>query len=338
VPGTLQVNASSTATSGTAPVTVDFAAGVQGGVAPYAYLWSFGDGQASTEPSPYFTYAAAGSYTATLVVTDAAGTTALSYDNVQVSATAQGLSVGASDTVTALSSASETVAFAGSARGGVAPYSFAWSFDDGSAASTLAAPTHTFASSGDFSVTLEVTDAHGDSARYDLNLVVVLSGLLVISSAGSLSDAASLSWGFAAAAAGGSGPYDYSWNFGDGSSTVTGATPSHTFAKGGTYLVVVTATSAEGNSTVHDMLVDVPAAPVSSSSGLLSGLVVVGVAAVLGLVVAVLTLQQRRMAAQRRGGARRDAPSGDLEPSAEAVLAKQFDELPPEKDVLEDMF
>jgi PKD repeat protein len=43
------------------------------------------------------------------------------------------------------------------------------------------------------------------------------------------------------------GPVTLSWDFGDGSSLVTGASVMHTFAKAGSYTVAVTATDAVGN-------------------------------------------------------------------------------------------
>ncbi|HWY28956.1 MAG TPA: PKD domain-containing protein [Candidatus Sulfotelmatobacter sp.] len=51
-----------------------------------------------------------------------------------------------------------TVAFAGSANGGVAPYSYSWSFGDG-ANSNLQNETHTFVRAGVYHVNLTVTDS-----------------------------------------------------------------------------------------------------------------------------------------------------------------------------------
>jgi len=56
--------------SGTAPLNVQFNPSVSGGLSPYTYSWTFGDGGTSTSASPSHQYTAAGSFTATVVVTD----------------------------------------------------------------------------------------------------------------------------------------------------------------------------------------------------------------------------------------------------------------------------
>ncbi len=61
---------------GTAPLVVRFSAQVgdaDGDVNNLGYVWAFGDGSFSAEKNPVHTYAAAGTYTASLTVTDARG-------------------------------------------------------------------------------------------------------------------------------------------------------------------------------------------------------------------------------------------------------------------------
>jgi len=52
---------------------VAFTGTPSGGSTPYTYAWAFGDGTSSTAQSPSHTYAAAGTYSAILTVTDALG-------------------------------------------------------------------------------------------------------------------------------------------------------------------------------------------------------------------------------------------------------------------------
>ncbi|TYC03947.1 DUF1349 domain-containing protein [Micromonospora sp. WP24] len=82
--------ASGEPTSGPAPLTVAFSSAgsrdPDGGTLSYA--WAFGDGQTSTEANPTHTYAAAGSYTAQLTVTNPKGRTAVANVPVTVGNTA----------------------------------------------------------------------------------------------------------------------------------------------------------------------------------------------------------------------------------------------------------
>jgi len=80
-------SASATPTSGTVPLLVTFTgtgADSDGTVASYA--WTFGDGGSSSLQNPTHTYGSAGSYTATLTVTDNSGATGSS--SVGITATA----------------------------------------------------------------------------------------------------------------------------------------------------------------------------------------------------------------------------------------------------------
>ena len=331
-PDTLSVLARTTITSGVAPLRIGFQAVVSGGVAPYGYLWSFGDGATSVAASPSYEFSAAGSYTTSVVVTDASGATALAYVNVQVEPSA-GLSVGATAQLTSTTNRSVTVAFLASADGGTGPYQYAWSFTNASVQATVADPSFSFASSGDFSIHVTATDAIGATGTYDLNLVVALGGLLVFGAASAGSAASGLSWNFNAATVGGTGPYSYTWDFGDGSAAGTGAVASHTFAAAGTYLVVVTATDSAGHSTEHDLLVSV--SPSSGGTGLGSIAPWIAIAAAVGLAVAVSGLViQRRTAAQRVATAREAASVA----AADSIDPDRFEETSPEKDALSDMF
>ena len=66
----------STATNGRSPLNTALSAEVAGGVAPYSYSWSTGDGGVFTSASFSYEYHEAGTYTVRLLVTDAEGSTA----------------------------------------------------------------------------------------------------------------------------------------------------------------------------------------------------------------------------------------------------------------------
>ncbi|OQY11191.1 MAG: hypothetical protein B6I31_05360 [Desulfobacteraceae bacterium 4572_19] len=65
---TVAINASPL--SGDAPLDVQFTTTVTNGTEPFVYSWTFGDSSTSTEENPTHQYTVAGSYTATLTVTD----------------------------------------------------------------------------------------------------------------------------------------------------------------------------------------------------------------------------------------------------------------------------
>ncbi|WP_448621152.1 PKD domain-containing protein [Geodermatophilus sp. URMC 65] len=134
----------------------------EGPVASHA--WDFGDGSTGTGATASHTYAAAGTYTVKLTVTDAAGATGTVSRAVTVSApTAPEQPANTAPTAaftSAVSGLAVSVDGSGSrdAEGPVA--SHAWDFGDGSTG-TGATASHTYAAGGTYTVKLTVTDAAG---------------------------------------------------------------------------------------------------------------------------------------------------------------------------------
>ena len=97
------------------------------------------------------------------------------------------------------------VHFSGAASGGQAPYFYSWNFGDGSNPTTLQNPSHTFSTSGTYTVTLTVTDINLDTATDTLDIAV--SGPLTVEvSASVTSGAAPLGVQFDTTVTGGAPP------------------------------------------------------------------------------------------------------------------------------------
>lgn len=119
--------------------------------------WDFGDGSSASGAMVSHTYANAGDYTVVVTVTDDDAATAS--DSQQASATAPNAAPMAAFTITC-SGLTCDVDGSGSTDGDGTIAAYAWDFGD---TTTATGPTasHTYASAGDYTVTLTVTDDDG---------------------------------------------------------------------------------------------------------------------------------------------------------------------------------
>src|SRR5213076_2900175 len=114
---------------------------------------SIGDGSTSTDQSPGHVYAAGGTYTVSLTVTDNKGTT--NSKSQSVTLTPPNTPPTAAFTQTCTGLACSFTSTSTDADGTVVGWS--WSFGDGATA-TVANPSHTYATGGTYTVSLTVTD------------------------------------------------------------------------------------------------------------------------------------------------------------------------------------
>ncbi|MGB3773708.1 MAG: PKD domain-containing protein, partial [Leeuwenhoekiella sp.] len=125
--------------------------------------------------------------------------------------------------------------------------SYLWTFRDGET-STAQNPTHTFTQSGDFDVTLQVSDAEGltSTATVTISVAGVNQPPVAIADAAPRRGPAPLPVNFTGSnSSDDSNIVSYSWIFGDGS-TSTAANPEHTYTAPGTYLANLTVTDENG--------------------------------------------------------------------------------------------
>ena len=275
------------ATPLTAPqdTQVNYTATVSGGTPPYTYLWNFGDGSlptSSTSPIVNHSYAAIGIYLTVVNVSDSAGGHAQAW--VQTHTTP-----GFAGALTANATANVyegtgplTVTFTGQALNatGQTPF-YEWTFSSpwrGTSAfcgaNQSSVISHTFTQSGLYEVALCVSTIFSGSQSAFVNVLVLPDSISASMTASPVAGQAPLRVNFSGTGSGGLSPYQYSWNFGDGSPNSTGQSISHVYDKAGTFTVTLEAIDQTGGSaTVTKSITVSPPAPlqVSTSTNVTSG-------------------------------------------------------------------
>ena len=118
------------------------------------------------------------------------------------------------------------------------PTAWAWDFGDGGIAHRQH-PTHTYANTGSFTVTLATTNPYGsDVATGTVHIISEPSVAISHTPAGQACKGAQAAF----SAINGGGPASYVWSFGDGV-TATGQHVNHAYAAAGMYTVWLTATN-----------------------------------------------------------------------------------------------
>ena len=204
------------------------------------YLWSFGDGTSSTEVAPSHTYAANGTYSVGLTVTDDQGRTTQTVKQVAAKANATPVA----DIAASCSSLSCDFDASGSSDSDGSIVGYAWNFGDSSTGSG-SSPTHAYAAAGTYTVTLRVTDDKGAVGTTTRSVTVSRTNVAPTASFTSTCTTSACSFDASGSSDSDGTVASYAWDFGDGT-TGTGATPSHPYTTGGTYTVKLTVTDDDG--------------------------------------------------------------------------------------------
>lgn len=233
-----------------------------------SWLWNFGDGTTSAASGTVqHLYVTPGDYTVTLTVTDQNGcssTSASAASQVTVNGPLASFATATGGTVFPQGA---TIQFANNSNtANTTSPVYTWTFGDGGS-SNQADPSYTYATPGNYTVTLTATDAAGGCtsvARLTLTIQPVNNAFTKTASyvaSGScppvLVQFTNLSVNYSS----------YSWDFGDGETVSNVANPSHVYQHPGTYIVKLTVVGNNGQSTttVDSVIVAQPAAVLSAA-------------------------------------------------------------------------
>jgi gliding motility-associated-like protein len=236
--------------SGCPPMVVNFQDLSTGN--PTSWAWDFGNGSTSSLQNPTATYFDPGTYTVTLAVTNANGTNTLVRANYVVVHSLPTVNFIADDSTGCFPL---PVQFTDLSTGGPGNTIAAWEWDFGDgASSTQQNPSHTYVTSGNFTVTLKVTNDKGCIRIFSKPLYIQVTPGVVASFTNSSvnSCAPPVTITFTNTSTG-PGVLTYLWDFGDGGNS-TAQNPVHVYNNPGSFPVTLTVTSDQGCQTtvVHN--------------------------------------------------------------------------------------
>jgi len=206
---------------------------VDGSVGANTWLWNFGDGTTSNQQNPVHTYASTGVYTVTLTVTN---DTCSHTTTQQVRVIDENALFATPDSIVCRNA---TANFVSSGINTANISVWQWNFGDGSSASTDSVATHVYTVSGNYNVTLTITDLLGciDSMSLPIRVYGPTANFAVSAPVSCLYN--NLTTFTNQSTSDGLHPIiRWEWNYGDGTIDSTGTPPyQHSYATAGNYTV-----------------------------------------------------------------------------------------------------
>ena len=272
---TLSAPASLAATAGTAVTfsTTFTDPGVND--APWTYSINWGDGSTATTGSTSsqttaitvsHTYAAGGTDTLRVTVTDKDGGAGVAKTPVTVAAVNHPPTAVAGGPYSGNEGAAVVLNGSGSSDPDGDAITYAWAFGDGTTG-TGATPSHVYADNGTYTVSLTVTDSKGAASTPATATATVANVAPTVSAPASLAanvgSPVTLSSTFSDPGTK-DAPWSYTINWGDGTATTTGSvttqtgiSAAHTYVAAGTNAAVVTVTDKDGGAGSGQTLITV---------------------------------------------------------------------------------
>ena len=230
------------------------------------YFWDFDDGLYSFQQSGSHIYDSPGTYTVVLRVRALDGyldqcdgyyggdgflfdfkqfTVTVSSPSTALAANADAGAFGGYEGIVG-----ESIQFHGSATGGMPPYTYSWSFGDGST-SDLQDPVHTYETEGTYIATLTVTDNDGTSVEDTAEVIVYSPDELLANAGGPYASMVNEAIQFQGTATGGTEPYTFVWDFGDGTPLIQGQSPVQVYREEGIYIATLYVIDSDGSTDDH---------------------------------------------------------------------------------------
>ncbi len=232
---------SATPLTGCAPLAVSFRD--QSAGSPVNWQWDLGNGTLSTQQHPTTTYFNPGVYTVTLTVSNASGSNTLTRTQYIVVADRPSVNFTASDSAGCFPLRVSFTDLSTPGTGSIT--SQEWDFGDGGLG-TGPAPFHVYTATGNYTVTLKVTNSSGCVRVFSKPLYIRVSNGVTVN----FTNPAPLNChppetiAFTNQSTG-PGTLTHQWFFGDGGGSTT-TSPNHTYTAGGSYTVTLITQSSLG--------------------------------------------------------------------------------------------
>lgn len=217
--------------------------------------WKFGDGGTSAVISPTYIYPNTGNYSVELIVENSY----LCADSI--TKTVNIFNPFVADFIADTVCANTVTSFTDVTVSGSQLTNWDWDFGN-NITSTLQNPTNGYPQGGNYTVSLQVTDANGCVDDTTMQIVVdylpqpsFSSNQVCLGDSTVFTDNSSVT---------GSTITDWNWVFGDGNNINNIQNPAHVYANSGTYNATLTVSSAEGCSGVVSNMVTVNALPTAT--------------------------------------------------------------------------
>lgn len=195
-----------------------------------SWSWNFGDGNISTLQNPVHTYTIPGTYNVQLIAYNGTNSDTLIQNNyVTVYSSAVASFTSSNDTVCV----GQVISFTNNSTNA---NSYSWNFGDGNS-STNINPTHSYASTGNYIVTLIALGSNNCNDTITDTLTVLSANVTAAYAASPIQGCGPLNVIFTNNS---TGATYYSWNFGNGQ-TSNAVSPTYNYTAAGTYTVTLIA-------------------------------------------------------------------------------------------------